>query len=470
MSFKKDRRSSNFKIPHTYTIIFCILILISLATYIVPAGEYERAEIEGRTVVVPDSYTVVERQPQGMGSLLQAPLEGIEAASGIIGFILIIGGAFAVIQKTGAINAGIYRVTGKMKGREIFIIPIIMFMFSAGGAIFGMSEELMPFVGIFVPFALALGYDTITGIAICYIAGQIGFSTAFLNPFTVGIAQGIAELPPFSGITYRLIAWFLTTLFGVIYVMVYANKVKKNPETSITYHHDQKQRQALDEGFATNHNFNSRHAWVLGVFFIGILALIYGVIQYEWWINEISAIFLAIGLAAGIAGKLSASEIADSFIDGAKDLLSAALIVGLARGALILATEGKIIDTVLVSISGVVGAFPRLISAYMMFFIQTILNFFVPSGSGQAALTMPIMAPLGELVGLTRQTAVLAFQLGDGFTNMIIPTSGVLMGSLGLAGITWDQWASWMWKLQVLFLIIGCLLLTPAVLMNFGPF
>jgi len=465
-----QKKKSSFKVPHTFVIIFTILILVAVATYIIPAGEYDRAEnASGRTVVVEGSYHHVEGNPQGISKVLQAPLNGIKDSASIIGFILIIGGAFAVVSKTGAIDAGIIKTTNKLKGKEIYIIPIVMMLFSLGGAIFGMSEEIIPFVGIFVPLALALGYDTITGLAMCYVAAHIGFAAAFLNPFTVGIAQGIAELPPFSGMGYRIVVWCITTLFGIVYVMSYANKIKKKPELSITYLHDLKRKKELSSEMKDS-IFTNRHALVLTLFSAGIFLLVFGVIKYEWWISEIAAIFVAIGILTGIAGGLSSGEIADSFIAGAKDLVGAALVVGLAKGVLLLATNGKIIDTILASVVNVVGELPSLISAYMMFFIQTIINFFVPSGSGQAALTMPIMAPLGELVGLTRQTTVLAFQFGDGFTNMIIPTSGVLMGALGIANISWDQWAKWMIKMQILFIIIGCLLLTPAVLMGLGPF
>ncbi|WP_026476621.1 YfcC family protein [Alkaliphilus transvaalensis] len=467
----KINSKKGIKIPHTYVIIFSILLLVSLATYLIPAGEYERAEnASGRTVVVEDSYHRVESNPQGIIKVLQAPLRGIRETSEIIGFILIIGGAFAIVQKTKAIDSGLIKATSHLKGKEIIIIPTVMLLFSLGGAVFGMSEETIPFVAIFVPLALALGYDTITGIAMSYMAAQIGFAAAFMNPFTIGIAQGIAELPPMSGMGYRLFVWVVATLFGIAYVMIYASKIKKNPELSITYDHDLNRRKELREDGAINNNFTSKHALVLITFFIGMVTLIWGVIVHEWYISEIAALFVAIGIIAGFIGGLKAGEIANSFIDGAKDLVSAALMVGLARGALILATDGRIIDTMLASVAGVVGSVPSLISAYLMFFIQTIINFFVPSGSGQAALTMPIMAPLGELVGITRQTTVLAYQFGDGFTNMIIPTSGVLMGALGMAKISWDQWAKWMIKLQILFIILGCLLLTPAVLMHLGPF
>ncbi len=471
MTVKNSTKKKSFKVPHTYVIIFSILLLVALATYIIPAGEYERQEnASGRTVVVENSYHHVERSPQGISKVLQAPLDGIKETSSIIGFILIVGGAFAVVQKTKAIDAGIIKVTQRLKGYEILIIPAVMVLFSLGGAVFGMSEEIIPFVAIFVPLALALGYDTITGVAMCYVGAHIGFAAAFMNPFTVGIAQGIAELPPMSAMGYRLFVWAVTTIVGVAYVMIYANKIKKNPELSITFEHDQKRRKEFSKEATLTNKFTGRHALVLTVFFIGIVTLVSGVIIYEWWISEIAAIFVAMGIVAGLAGGLKPGEIADSFIDGARDLVGAALIVGLARGTLILATNGKIIDTVLASVVGVIGNVPSVISAYLMFFIQSIINFFVPSGSGQAALTMPIMAPLGELVGITRQTTVLAFQFGDGFTNMIIPTSGVLMGALGMAKISWDQWAKWMVKLQILFLILGCLLLTPAVLMHLGPF
>jgi len=291
------KKKRTFKVPHTYVIIFSILVLVALMTYIIPAGEYDRAEnASGRTVVVQDSYHTVDSNPQGVTKVLQAPLEGIKDSASIIGFILIVGGAFAVVQRTKAIDTGIIKVTKRLKGYEVMIIPVVMILFSLGGAVFGMSEEIIPFVAIFVPLALALGYDTITGIAMCYVAAHIGFAAAFLNPFTVGIAQGIAELPTFSGMGYRLFVWAFTTLIGIAYVMHYATKVKKNPELSITFDHDQKRRKEINNDETMNSKFTTRHSLVILVFFAGIATLVAGVIIKQWWISEIAAIFVAIFL------------------------------------------------------------------------------------------------------------------------------------------------------------------------------
>jgi uncharacterized ion transporter superfamily protein YfcC len=325
-----------------------------------------------------------------------------------------------------------------------------------------MSEEVIPFILIFVPLALTLGYDTITGVAIPFVAAGAGFAGAFLNPFTVGIAQNIAGLPLFSGMIYRFIVWLITTTVAISFVMFYAKKIKKNPEKSVTYKKDIEKKKNID--LSKVHKFDGlsvRHKVVLFVFLAGLAVLIFGVLNYGWFIEELAAVFLITGIAVGIAGKLSAGEITDSFIKGAKDLIGTALIIGLARGILILSRNGKIIDTILFEMSAPISSLNPVISSQAMFMVQTFINFFVPSGSGQAVLTMPIMSPLSDLVGVSRQTAVLAFQMGDGFSNMIIPTSAVTIGVLTLADVPWEKWAKWILPLEVIFLLLGLLLLIP---------
>lgn len=466
-----SKKIESFKVPHTYAIIFAVILLVAAATWLLPGGEYDRTKNQaGKTVVVAGTYHQVEAKPQGLMDTLQSPLKGMTKAADIAGFILIVGGAFGVIQKTGAIDAGILWMIKAFKGRELWLIPIMMTLFSAGGAIFGMSEEVIPFVGIFVPMAIAMGYDRVTGMCIPYMAVTVGFSGAMLNPFTVGIAQGIAELPAFSGIEYRTAVWALCTLVAIVYVMWYANRVKKNPELSMTYEEDKIEREKLAhlrEGDAT---MTTAHKIVNFLLFAGVAIIIWGVLKKEWYIEEIAAVFLAMGILAGLTAKFGPSDIAEHFTAGAKDLLSAALVVGLARAIVVLAGDGRIIDTILYYLATPLNGLPTLICAYGMFFVQAIINFFAGSGTGQAALTIPIMAPLGDLVGITRQTTVLIYQFGNGFTDMIYPTSGVLIGSLGMAGIAWSKWAKWIIPVQVLFIVLNLILITPVVLMKWGPF
>lgn len=460
------------KLPHTLVLIYVMVVLTAAATWIVPGGEYSRVEKDGRSIPVADSFQLIESRPQGLGALFVAPVKGFIEAAYIIAFVLVVGGAFAVIQKTGAVSVFIHNLAlkfGRSKALRALFIPVVMIIFSLGGAIFGMCEEVMPFVLIFVPLALSLGYDTITGVAIPFVGAAAGFAGAFFNPFTVGIAQGIAELPLYSGVGYRLIIWAAGTVIAVIIVMRYASRVMKNPRISLTYEEDQAKRRDLDlDKSQEKVVVKPAHKHVLILFTAGMALLVFGILKYQWYINEIAGLFLALGIFSGILGRLRSSEIADSFIAGAKDMISAALIIGCARAILVVATDGKIMDTALHYMSQGISHFHPIISSQLMFISQCVINFFVHSGTAQAALTMPIMAPLGDLVGITRQTTVFAFQLAE-YINPVLPTSGVTMGVLGLARLRWEKWARWLLPLLVIWVIFALLSLIPPVLMNWGP-
>ncbi len=456
---------TKIKIPNTYVIIFSLLLITTVMTWLIPAGEYQRVIVDGKKEVVNGSFHYEESNPQGLGDLLMAPIRGFVDASLIIGLVFIVGGAFAVFQKTEAVDSlilGIAKLHKDSRLVRLLLIPIFMTIFSLSGAIFGMSEEVIPFILVFVPLALTLGYDSITGVAIPFVGAGAGFAGAFLNPFTVGIAQEIAGLPLFSGIVYRGICWIITTSVAIIFVILYARRIKKHPEKSITYSLDKVKKKDIDHTEIDNHKgISGRHKLVLYTFLAGLAVLIWGVLKHQWFIEELAAVFLITGIVVGFVGGLSVDEITNSFIKGAKDLIGTALIIGLARGILILSQDGRIIDSILFALSSPISSFHPVVSSQAMFVVQTVLNFFVPSGSGQAVLTMPIMSPLSDLVDVSRQTAVLAFQFGDGFSNMIIPTSAVTMGVLSLAEIPWEKWAKWILPLEIIFLITGMILLIP---------
>ena len=460
------------KAPNTYLLVFSIIIVMAVMTWLIPSGEYDRSELNGRKIVVPGSYHPTESNPQGIGAILMAPIRGFadKSAALIVGFVLIVGGVFAVLAKTKAIDSAI-KAVAKAHTRSPLIdalfIPIFMTMFSLGGGSFGMGEEVIPFILIFVPLALALGYDSVVGVAIPFLGAGAGFAGAFLNPFTIGIAQQIAGLPLFSGILYRLIIWAICTSIAIAFVMVYAARIRKKPEKSVTFEMDQQKRENLHFGDIENFpGVSRRHKLALWTFALGMVAMIVGVLRYEWYIEEICGIFFLTGILVGIVGRLSVKDFTDAFVAGAKDMVGTALVIVLARGILIVAEHGKIIDTMLFGLARSIEHLHPIVSSQAMFVIHTILNFFVPSGSAKAALTMPIMIPLADLVGVTRQTAVLAFQFGDGFSNMIVPTSGITMGVLTLAGISWEKWARWLLPLELIFLVVGFLLLVPPFLMN----
>lgn len=458
------------KVPNTYILIFSLLVLIAAMTWIIPGGKYERTTLNGREVVVQNSFHFVDSNPQGIIELFISPLKGFVEAALIIGFVLIVGGAFNVLAKTDAINSLIIKLAKAHKNsallRKMFI-PVLFFLFSIGGATFGMNEEIIPFVLIIVPICLALGYDSIVGVAIPLVGAHIGFASAFLNPFNVGIAQGIAEVPLFSGIGYRMFCWLISTIVALAFLLLYVNKIKQQPDKSPTFEEDQERRRT--EHFDTIYNndkpFETKHKIVLITFALSLIMLVVGVVELNWFIEEIAAMFFVMGLLVGIIGRLKSDEIVKGFIEGAKDLVGTAFIIALARATLVISRDGQIIDTILYGLAPFIESSSPIFASQKMFVVQAIINFFVHSGSGQAALTMPIMAPLSDLAGVTRQTAILAFQFGE-YTNIIIPTSAVTMGALAMARISWEKWAKWALPLMILLFILGFILLIPPNLMS----
>ena len=464
--------SNGIKVPHTLVIIFSIIILMAIATYIVPGGAYERVvtEVNGqsRTVVLNGSFQYVENEAQGLFSVMQAPISGLEQSAEIIAFLFIVGGAFSIVSRTKAIDLGILKIVNVFKGKEILVLPILMFMFSIGGATFGMSEEAIAFVAVLMPLVLALGYDSIVAVAITYLACNLGFSAAMLNPFTVGIAQSIAGIQLYSGVEFRTLVWFVSTLVGCGFVMFYAMKIKKNPEFSPMYKLDEEKRKKLSQTQSEEIKFTVSHKIIIASIGVCLAVIIWGVLKAGFWIPEIAAVFLITGIFAGIVGGLKADEMAEAFIAGAKDMIGAAMVIGFARAIVIIAENAQIIDTILFGLSSFIGKLPSLLAACVMLPVQMFINFFVISGSGQAALTMPILAPLGDLLEISRQTTVLIFQLGDGFSNAIFPTSGVLMACLGMAGIPYSKWVKWIMPLQIILFALGIIFVTCAMMMGWA--
>ena len=518
--------------PNTYVIVFAIIIISAIATWFVSGGEYvpdERGGVE---------FVEVDSTPQTW-QIFTALFNGFSKQAGIIVFILIIGGAFWIINASKAIDAGIYsflRSVVKLEkygilrkiGVNNIVMTLIMVLFSVFGAVFGMSEETIAFTIILVPLAISMGYDSITGVALVYIAAHVGFAGAFLNPFTIGIAQSLANVPMFSGIEYRFFCWIVLTLFMITFVLIYANRVKKRPESSIMYEEDAYWRAntggdkeaiiyykntsswvAFALSLAAiiiftvrymagctvslgNNSYSvpwlmpvaallyvifsvislrkSVHFFIFNMLIFTIVYLIIGVLGFSWYISEISALFLVLGLLSGIAAGFKSNKLANEFMAGAKDILSAAVIVGLAAGIIEILRDGKIIDTILHSMAGGLGESGKYGSLSLMYAIQTAINMIIPSASAKAAITMPIMAPFADIIGLSRQATVLAFQFGDGFTNMITPASGVLIAVLGIARIPYTKWFKWVWKFILILIALGFLLLIPTILLGLPGF
>lgn len=540
MYFNVQTMAKARKFPHTYVIIFYLILFSAFLTWVIPGGRFERTivEINGteREVIADDSFVYTESQPQTW-QVFSAFFDGFVDKADIIVFILMIGGAFWIMNHSKAIDVGILsflrrarrlenKRTIRRLGVDNIIVTLIVLLFSIFGATFGMSEETIAFVIIFVPLSISMGYDSITGLYLCYVAAALGFAGALLNPFTIGIAQGLSHLPLFSGIEYRFFCWVVINIVGIAWILRYMHRIRKHPQKSPVYEEDAYWRNRQEESteavkletpksawvswviltavftycafalpttrltvgnasvvwpvfpvlavaFAIGGYFSLRksvHFFILNMLSFTILMLIVGVMGYGWYVMEIATLFMALGIFSGISMDYSPNTITRLFLEGVKDITGAALVVGLAGGIIIILNNGQIIDTLLHNVSGAMADMGKVATVGSMYLMQTAINVFIPSGSAKAALTMPIMSQFSDLIGLSRQATVMAFQFGDGFTNMITPTSGVLIGALGVAKIPFNKWVKWVTPLMIILVILGFLLLIPTVTMQLNGF
>lgn len=493
-----------WQMPDTLILIFIVGIFAAILTYLIPAGQFDSQQVtymmEGvektRTVIDPNSFAYATDEKGelvynsvgffasggGIG-LMNFPFEGLVSGSkwgsavGVIMFMLVIGGAFGVVMRTGTIDNGILRLIDKTKGNESLFIPVIFLLFSLGGAVFGMGEEAVAFAIIIAPLMVRLGYDSITTVMVTYIATQIGFGTSWMNPFSVAIAQGIAGVPVLSGMTVRMGLWAFFTLIGIAFTMMYAAKVKANPELSYCHRSDAHFRQQkLDD---TQSRWGLGDTLVILTVIASTLWVVWGVVMHAWYIPEIASQFFTMGFIVAIIGAIfrlndmTLNDAAAAFKDGASVMLPPAILVGCAKGVLLIlgggsTEEASVLNSILNSAGGLISGMPSVASAWVMYVFQSIFNFFVTSGSGQAALTMPLLAPLSDIAGVTRQVAVLAFQLGDGFTNVIVPTSAPLMATLGVCRIDWGDWAKFCWRFMLLLFILSSIVIVLAQLLGFS--
>lgn len=460
------KKKLNIRFPDSLILIVGVMVLVAILTWLLPSGEFERHMIEygsnGEThqkeVVIPGSYHQTEGSPVNFLEFFVYPLKGIVSAANIVAFILLIGGVFSVINATGAINAGLFKLLEKAEqspALRSMLIPLLMLVFSLCGATFGMAEETLLFVMVTIPLAKRMGYDEFVGLAIPFLGAGAGFAGAFVNPFTLQIAQGVAELELLSGWEYRIVTWFLFTATAIIFVMRYANKVRKD-------HIDYNSGNAA----STSEELSPSQAIVLILFAVSIVILIIGSTNLDWYIEEISALFLGLAVASALIANINMDDAVASFVSGVKDMVHPALLVGFAKAILLIAEDGQIIDTMLFAVSSSAGDFPSWVNVNIMFGVQSVINFIVPSGSGQAALTMPLMTPLADVLLINRQSAVLAYQFGDGISNMIIPTSGVTMGLLSLAKIEYSKWLKWIMPFFIALNVLALILLTVAELIG----
>jgi len=456
------------RVPHTYVLLIGLIALAAASTWIIPAGSYDRVVEQGREVVDPLSYHPVEARPAGIGALFLAFPRGLLEIAEIVFYIFIIGGAFGVLNRTGVIQSGVRALVRRLGGRKALIVPLLTVVFAVGGGTIGIAEETLVFLPALLLLARSLGYDSLLAGGIALVGANAGFAAAFMNPFTVGVAQGIVGLPLFSGMGFRIALWVVMTSVTVVFLARYARRVAARPETSRMFELDRARGPLADADKAEP--FAGKHLLVLGLVLAALVLLVVGAIRWRWGILELSGLFFGLALAAGPLGGLSLDDTVKSFIGGAADITYAALIVGLARGTLVVLRDAQVLDTITHAMAQALRGWSSTLSALGIYLAQNLLHFIVPSGSGQAAVSMPVLAPLGDLVGVTRQTNVLAYQLGNGLTNVFIPTQGYFMAALGILRIPWTIWVRWLLPLLGIWLVIGGAAVVLASLIRLGPF
>lgn len=464
-----EKEKKGFKIPHTYVILGIIIVIMAILTWIVPAGEFERIvdEASGRTMVVPGTFHKVDGNPVGLFRLLTLVQEAMIDSSGII-FFIFFAYAFVYMQmKCGAFDAAVGAMLRKLHGHRGFIIPLFMLIFGLCGSTFGMTEETFGFIPVFMGIAVALRYDALVGGAMVYVGVITGFAAATVNPFTIGVAHTVAELPMFSGLIFRCAVFVVFMCVSIWYVMRYAKKVQKNPELSIVKDVELSAN-GLSEEELIKTEFTPRHKISMLLFLITVILIMYGAVNSGWYINEIAGLFIGMMILVGLIQRYNFSEIAQIFIEACRDIMFGALVCGVAKVILLVMQDGMIMDTFTNAIVNIANTNSKYLSGLMMLVVQNLLNFFIPSGSGQAVTSMPIMVPIADMVGLPRQVAVLAYQFGDGFSNMIWPTSVATW--CGMMKLPMDKWYKFVLPLGGILFAMEAIAITVATAINYGPF
>lgn len=459
--------------PHVLVVLVVMIFLSAILTYIIPAGQYERIlnEATGRMVIDPSSFNYIDNTPVSPFAILVSIEEGLIAAAGITFLIFMAFASLHVIQKTGAIDASIVSMTKKIEKNpksSNIMIAIVMIVISAWGSTGTLSyEEIVAFIPIFVTLSLALGYDPLVGMGMSFTAVGIGFASSTINPFTVGISQGIAELPLFSALGFRIVVLAVMTLLSVFYVLKYASKIKKDPTKSYVYGIDYSD--FVIDGERAKTSMTTKRKLTLLCLLVGVVIMGYGLINLGWYINQVAAIFIGVTLVTGLVNKWSPNKLANVFVEGLSKGVLSALVVGFARGVLVIMTKGQIIDTIVHAFTNSLSSLGLYLSGVGMLIFQTILNFLIPSGSGQAAVSMPIMVPISDLIGMNRQIACMIYQFGDGFSNMLWPTGFLLIGC-AIAKIPLNKYYKWFLPLFGISLVVQIAFIFIAISINLGPF
>ena len=467
----EEKKARRFNMPHAYTLIFMLIIFVAVLTWILPSGEFERQTVSTaageRSVAISGTYHAVSKTDadgnslrQGIAQVLMAPGKGIQAAIEVIAFVLIIGGVFQIMARTNALNLGIRRIVKKLGSKEVMIIPILMVLFGLGGSTFGMSDELVPFYLLLMPVILAMGYDSMTTFMVVFLGASIGYAASTINPFNVLIAQGIAGIQGNPQLVFRMIQWTIMMAAGILFVTMRALKIKANPTSSIVYGDDLIKRKEIEMEMVEGEEFDLRHKMVLFIFVAGMIIVVAGLIKYGWYMNELSMCFFAMGILMGITGGLKEKEIAEEFILGVKDIVFAAVLIGFCSGILVIAQDGKIIDTVLNGLSNSIAGANNAMFVGVMYAVQSVLTFLVPSSSGLAALTTPVMSSLCDLQGVNPEASVTVLQYANQMTNMMSPVAGTTIAGLAICKISFAQWWKSIWKMFVVFTVLALVFCT----------
>lgn len=461
-------KSNKFQFPNAFVVLFGIIVLVCIGTYIIPSGKYDRIIIDGRTMVDPTTFQYIRQTPVNLFEMFKSIPIGIQSAAPLLIMILIIGGSINLINETGAIEAAVLRLKELIGDRKSFLVLAgITVFFGMLGAFVGMFEAAIPFAALCISISLALGYDVLVGVSLPFIGIVMGFTAGPTNPWTVGVGHLIGELPVYSGIAYRIIIFLIYMLISITYIGLYARKIKKDKTKSIVYDvdfsHLKKQKNVVKLEFTT------RRKIILLVFVMTLFTVVYGTLKFKWGITEMSTNYLIGAIIIGCISGYNGDKITIKILEGGKSLFVAAMAIGVSRAIQVIMEQGNISDTIINQLSSFIDSFPLLLSGIFMFILQCFINFFIPSGSGQAMVTLPTILPISDIIGLNRQIAILAYQFGDGITNLFYPTVGCLIGFLEYSKIPYGKWFKHIMPLVGLFFIVNILLLFIAILMNYGP-
>lgn len=464
MGKKKNKKAFE---PNAFVLVFSIMVICAILTWIIPAGSFDRMTDElGNEVVVPGTFHEIDPTPVGPWKLFNSFFDGFVDAADIMFFIIFASSYVHILTKSNALNALTGVMLKKVGNRDNLIIPVFMTFFAIGGTTFGMFEETYALIPVFVVIAITLGYDRLVGGAIVYLGVATGFAAAIINPFTIGVAAGVAGVPLVAPkITiFRTVAFILFLVLNTTYLMRYASKIRKDPSKSLLYgtHEDMTGMMTREECMAVE--FTTKHKISMFGFVILLVILVWGIISQGWWFTEIASLFFIFMLITAFINGMNLNEIADAFVDSTKASMYGCLLVGFSRGISMVMAAGGIIDTVVYALSNVVGNLPTSLTGIGMLIVQNLINFFIPSGSGQAVVMLPIMAPLADIVGMTRQMAVVAYQFGDGFSNMIWPTAVAL--ECGIMGISLKVWYKFILKLFAMMFALQCILMVAGILLQ----